>query len=110
MERKAAEAERASIKFKQVEFLANKIGEDFSGIITGVAGWGLYVEIDENKCEGMIPIRDLDDDFYELDEENYQIIGKKTKKIFQLGDSVRVMIARVNLPKKQIDFRLVEEK
>ena len=110
MERKAAEAERASIKFKQVEFLADKIGEVFSGIITGVAGWGLYVEIDENKCEGMIPIRDLDDDFYELDEENYQIIGKKTKRIFQLGDSVRVMIARVNLPKKQIDFSLVEEK
>ena len=109
MEKRAADAERASLKFKQVEFLSDKIGESFNGIITGVANWGLYVEIDENKCEGMIPIRNLDDDFYELDEENFQIIGKRTKRVFQLGDSVRVLIERVNLPKKQVDFRFVED-
>ncbi len=109
MEKRAADAERASIKFKQVEFLSDKIGESFNGIITGVANWGIYVEIDENKCEGMVPIRNLDDDFYELDEENFQIIGKRTKRVFQLGDSVRVLIERVNLPKKQIDFRIVED-
>ena len=109
MEKRAADAERASIKFKQVEFLSDKIGESFNGIITGVANWGIYVEIDENKCEGMVPIRNLDDDFYELDEENFQIIGKRTKRVFQLGDSVRVLIERVNLPKKQIDFKIVED-
>ena len=109
MEKRAADAERASIKFKQVEFLSDKIGESFNGIITGVANWGLFVEIDENKCEGLVPIRNLDDDFYELDEENFQIIGKRTKRVFQLGDSVKVLIERVNLPKKQVDFRLVDD-
>ena len=109
MEKRASGAERASIKFKQAEFLADKIGEEFSGIITGVAKWGLFVEMDENKCEGLVPIRDLDDDFYELDEENYQIIGKRTRKIYQLGDSVRVKIEKVNLPKKQVDFKIIED-
>ncbi len=107
MEKRAAEAERASVKFKQVEFLADKIGEQFSGIISGVANWGLYVEIIENKCEGMVPIRDLDDDFYEFDERNFQLIGNRTRKKYQLGDMVNVEIARANLTKKQLDFRIV---
>lgn len=107
MERRAAIAERASIKFKQVEFLADKIGEQFSGIISGVAEWGLYIEIDENKCEGMVPIRDLDDDFYEFDEYNFQLIGKRTRKKYQLGDTVNIEIARANLAKKQLDLRIV---
>lgn len=107
MEKRAAEAERASIKFKQVEFLADKIGEQFSGIISGVANWGVYVEIVENKCEGMVPIRDLDDDFYEFDEKNFQLIGNRTRKKYQLGDMINIEIARANLAKKQLDFRIV---
>ena len=108
MEKRAADAERASIKFKQVEFLADKIGQKFAGIISGVTGWGLFVEIEENKCEGLVPIRDLDGDYYEFDEENFQLIGRRSRKSYQLGDTLRVEIARVNLPKKQVDLRIVE--
>ncbi len=108
MEKKASNAERASIKYKQVEFLADKIGEHFSGIISGVAEWGLYIEIDENKCEGMVPIRDLDDDYYEFDEDNFSLRGKRTGKQYQLGDSVNIEIARANLAKKQLDLFIVE--
>ena len=108
MEKRAADAERASIKFKQVEFLADKIGQEFTGIISGVTGWGLFVEIEENKCEGLVPIRDLEGDFYELDEENFQLIGRRSRKSYQLGDTLRVEIARVNLAKKQVDLRIVE--
>src|SRR6185295_18907227 len=79
MEIRAAEAERASIKYKQVEFLGDKIGQTFDGIISGVTEWGLYVELTENKCEGMIRLRDLEDDFYEFDETNYCVIGHRTK-------------------------------
>ena len=108
MERKAIDAERASIKYKQVEYLADKVGARFDGIISGVTDWGIYVEINENKCEGMIPIRELADDFYELDEENYYIIGRKKGRKFQLGDPVKVEISRVNLEKRQLDLLLAE--
>lgn len=107
MERKAIDAERASIKYKQVEFLQDKIGEKFDGIITGVQDWGLFVEIDENKCEGLIPIRELDDDYYEFDEENFRLIGRHSRNQYQLGDPVKVEIIKANLPKKQIDLTLV---
>jgi len=107
MERKAIEAERSSIKFKQAEFLADKIGMQFSGIISGVVDFGVFVEIEENKCEGLVMIRDLDDDYYEFDEENYRLVGKRSGKIYQLGDSVQVEIYRVNLPKRQIDLKIV---
>ena len=107
MERKAIEAERASIKFKQVEFLADKIGVQYSGIISGVSDFGIFIEIDENKCEGLVMIRDLDDDFYTFDEENFRLIGKRSGKIYQLGDSVQVEIYRVNLPKRQIDLKII---
>ena len=106
MERKAVDAERASIKYKQVEFLKDKIGEEFDGIISGVVDWGLYVEIIENKCEGLISIRELDDDYYEFDEENYRLIGRHSRNQYQLGDTVRVEILSANLAKKQIDLKL----
>jgi ribonuclease R len=109
MERKAMEAEWASIKYKQVEFLADKIGEIHDGIISGVTEWGLYVELIQCKCEGMISIRDLYDDFYDYDEDNYCITGKRTGRMFQLGDQIRVEIARANLAKRQLDFILADD-
>lgn len=107
MEQVAASAERASIKYKQVEFMSDKKGLVFSGVISGVTEWGIYVEITSNKCEGMIPIRELDDDYYTYDEKKYQITGKRTHKIYRLGDEVNVMVANANLDKKQLDFTLV---
>lgn len=106
MEQRAADAERASIKYKQVEFMKEHIGQAFDGVISGVTEWGLYVEIIENKCEGMIPIRDLDDDFYHFDEENYCLVGRKYNRKYQLGDQLRIVIANANLEKKQLDFAL----
>ena len=104
MEQLAANAERASIKYKQVEFMSDKIGQVFSGIISGVTEWGLYVELNANKCEGLIPMRDLNDDFYELDEKSYCLIGKRHKHIYRLGDAINVKIAQTNLQRKQLDF------
>ncbi len=106
MELSATEAERASIKYKQVEFMQDKQGMVFDGVISGVTEWGIYVELVENKCEGMIPIRDLDDDYYHFDEDNYRLVGRKYNKKYQLGDSLKVMVARANLEKKQLDFAL----
>jgi ribonuclease R len=107
MERLAAEAERASIKYKQVEFMSDKTGQEFDGVISGVTEWGIYVEIIENQCEGMINIRELGDDFYEYDEENYCIKGRSTGKVYTLGDRVTVEVIRADLQKKQLDYRLV---
>lgn len=109
MEVTAAEAERASIKLKQVEFMKEHVGSEFSGVISGVTEWGFYVELDENKCEGMVSIRNLDDDFYRFDEENYCIVGRKFNKKYQLGDAVRILVAKANLIKKQLDFELVSQ-
>lgn len=106
MEQRASDAERASIKYKQVEFLKDKLGHVFDGVISGVTEWGLYVELVENKCEGMIPIRDLDDDFYQFDEENYCLVGRGTRKKYQLGDPVKIQVAKANLEKRQLDFAL----
>ena len=108
MEQQSAEAERASIKYKQVEFMKDHLGEEFDGIISGVTEWGIYVEINENKCEGLIPIRDLDDDYYYFDEENYCITGKRTNNKYQLGDAITITIANANLEKKQLDFTLAK--
>ncbi len=108
MEQIAANAERASIKYKQVEFMKDKLGMIFDGVISGVTEWGLYVELNENKCEGLIPIRDLDDDFYEMDEETYSLIGRRKNRSFRLGDPVTVQIANANLERKQLDFMLME--
>jgi ribonuclease R len=89
--------------------MADKIGEVYEGVISGVTKWGIFVELVENKCEGLISVRDLTDDFYELDEENFCIIGRNSHRRFQLGDTLKVEVYRTNLPKKQLDFRLVEE-
>jgi len=109
MEQRATDAERASIKYKQVEFLKDKEGEVFDGVISGVSEWGLFVEIIENKCEGLVPMRDLDDDFYQFDEENYCLIGRKNNKRYQLGDTLKIQVARANLEKRQLDFVLAPE-
>ncbi|MBP6139595.1 ribonuclease R [Bacteroides graminisolvens] len=110
MEQIAANAERASIKYKQVEFMSERLGQIFDGVISGVTEWGLYVELNENKCEGMIPMRDLDDDYYEFDEKNYCLRGRRKNRMYSLGDAITVKVARANLEKKQLDFALVEEK
>ena len=110
MEQLAAQAERASIKYKQVEFMGERLGKVYEGTISGVTEWGLYVEIDENKCEGLVPIRDLEDDYYEFDDKNYCLIGRRQKKRYRLGDHVTVQIARADLVKKQLDMALIDEK
>lgn len=107
MEQLAANAERASIKYKQVEFMSDKLGQTFDGVISGVSEWGIYVQLNENKCEGMVPIRDLDDDYYIFDEKNYCLEGHRYNKKYQLGDAINVQVARANLEKKQLDFALV---
>ena len=107
MEKKAAEAERASVKYKQAEFLQDQIGTEYTGIVSGVTEWGMYVEIEENKCEGMVRLRDITDDFYTLDEKNYAIIGQRKKKVYQLGDEVQIKVKKVDLEKRQIDFTLL---
>jgi len=106
MEQLASNAERASIKYKQVEFMSAHLGEVFDGVISGVTEWGIYVELVANKCEGMIPIRDLDDDYYTFDDKNYCLVGRRYHKRFQLGDELTVKVARANLDKKQLDFVL----
>lgn len=109
MEKRAADAERASIKFKQVEFLEDKIGEEFDAVISGVTEWGIYVEIIENKCEGMVRMKDIRDDFYYFDEDNYRIIGKRTGNTYTLGDKVRIAVKKADLIRKQLDFILIEK-
>lgn len=108
MEKKAVEAERASVKYKQAEYLQDKIGQSFKGLISGVSKWGIYVELEGNKCEGMISIRDLDDDFYYLDEDSYRVIGQHRGREFRLGDPVDIKVKKVDLQKKQMDFILDE--
>ncbi|NLJ81762.1 MAG: ribonuclease R [Bacteroidales bacterium] len=104
MEQRATEAERNSIKYKQVEYLSDKIGETFEGLVSGVSKWGIWVELKESKCEGMVSIKTLVDDFYYIDEENYRYIGQHSGKIIRLGDAVTVSVRKVDLAKKQIDF------
>ena len=110
MEQLAASAERASVKYKQVEFMTEHVGQVYQGVISGVTEWGLYVELNENKCEGMIPIRDLDDDYYEMDEKNYCLRGRRTHRTYNLGDELTIKVARANLERKQLDFAICEEK
>ena len=109
MEQIAANAERASVKYKQVEFMSERLGMEFDGVISGVTEWGLYVELNENKCEGMVPMRDLGDDYYDFDEKNYCLTGRRHHKKFSLGDPVTIKVARANLEKKQLDFALIEK-
>ena len=109
MERKAIDAERASIKYKQVEFMQDKVGQEFNGVVSGLTDWGIYVEIVENKCEGMISVRGLMDDFYEFDEDDYKIIGRHTGRSFELGDPLKIEVTNANLSRRQLDFKLVED-
>lgn len=108
MEQLAAQAERASIRYKQVEYMSRFLGEEFDGVISGVTEWGLYVELDDNKCEGLVPARDLTDDYYELDEDTFTLVGRHTGRRFTLGDRIRIQVAQANLERKQLDFTLVE--
>ncbi len=109
MEQLAASAERASIKYKQVEFMGERLGEIYTGTISGVTEWGLYVELDDNMCEGLVPIRDLADDYYDFDEKNYCLVGRRNHTRYRLGDKVKVQVARANLERKQLDFALMED-
>ena len=106
MEQTAASAERSSIKYKQVEFMQDHLGQEFEGTVSGVTEWGLYVEINENKCEGMIPIRDLDDGYFIYDDRNYCLYSRDTNKRYSLGDSIKIKVAQANLERKQLDFVL----
>jgi ribonuclease R len=107
MEKLATDAERASIKYKQAEFMLDKIGQVFDGHISGVSKWGVYVEIIENKCEGMVSIRDMADDSYYIDEDNFVVIGQYTGKRYRLGDKVKIKVKKILLNKKQIDFSFI---
>ncbi|MBL7905514.1 MAG: ribonuclease R [Bacteroidales bacterium] len=106
MERKAVEAERASVKYKQAEYLQDKIGQSFNGLISGVSKWGIFVELEGSKCEGMISLKYLDDDFYYLDDDNYRVIGQHYGREFKLGAPLRIKVKHVDLQRKQMDFIL----
>ncbi len=108
MEQIAQNAERDSIKYKMVEFMSDKLGQVFDAHISGITSYGVYAEIDENHCEGMIPMRDLDDDYYEFDERNFCLVGRRRHHKYQLGDPIRIQVAKANLEKKQLDFALAE--
>ncbi len=106
-EKRAADAERASIKYKQVEFMATMLGEEFDGIVSGVTEWGIFVEIIETKCEGMIRLTDLDDDHYVFDEKSFRVVGKRTKRTITLGDPLKVLVAKTDVDRRTIDLELV---
>ena len=109
MEQRAAEAERSSIKYKQVEFMSDKIGRIYKGVISGVKDWGIYVEILENNCEGLVPVRDMTDDFYIFDEDNFCLRGKYSKKQFGIGDEIQIEVVKANLQKKQLTFKIFDD-
>ena len=108
MEQTAQMAERDSIKYKMVEFMEDKIGNEYDAHISGIQSYGIYCEIDENHCEGMVPMRDLDDDYYDFDERNYCLVGRRHHHKYQLGDPIRIKVARANLEKRQLDFTLAD--
>ena len=108
MEQTAQQAERDSIKYKMVEFMADKTGNEYDAHISGIQSYGIYCEIDENHCEGMVPMRDLDDDYYDFDERNYCLVGRRHHNKYQLGDPVRIKVARANIEKRQLDFTIVK--
>lgn len=110
MEQLAATAERSSIKYKQVEYMQEHIGQTYSGIISGVTEWGLYVELNDNLCEGLVPMRDLADDYYDFDEKNHCLVGRRHNHRYRLGDNVDIKVARADLEKKQLDFVLLDDK
>ena len=108
MEQVAQNAERDSIKYKMVEFMSDKIGEVYDAHISGIQSYGIYCEIDDNHCEGMVPMHDLDDDYYDFDEKNYCLVGRRRHHKYQLGDPIRIQVARANIEKRQLDFTLAD--
>ncbi len=108
-EKNAADAERASIKYKQVEYMQMMLGQEFDGLVSGVTEWGIFVEIIDTKCEGMIRLADIEGDFYDFDEKNYRVIGRHNKRIITLGDKLKVMVARTDIDRRTIDLDLVQE-
>ncbi len=108
MEQIAQNAERDSIKYKMVEFMADFIGDEFDAHISGITSYGIYAEIDENHCEGMIPMHDLDDDYYDFDERNYQLVGRRRHNKYMLGDPIRIKVAKANIEKRQLDFTIAD--
>jgi ribonuclease R len=107
-EKKATEAERASIKYKQVEYMSRHLGEVFTGIISGMNEWGLYVEEISTKCEGMIRMKDLNDDFYILNDKKMELVGKKKGKKYKFGDRIKIKVKKVDLERKIIDYDIVK--
>jgi ribonuclease R len=105
-EKRASDAERASIKYKQVEYMSHRIGETFTGIVNGITEWGMYVEEKETKCEGLIRLRDLGDDFYIFNEKKMELVGQKKKKKYHLGDNLKIKVKGVDLERKTIDYIL----
>lgn len=105
----AAEAERASIKYKMVEFMQDKIGQFFDGHISGMSDWGMYVELDETHIEGMVSLREMEDDLYQFDENRYEVYGRRKGRVFTLGDAVRIRVKRADLQRRQLDFELVHD-
>lgn len=106
-EKRASDAERASIKYKQVEYMKLAEEKDYEGIVTGITEWGVYVEITETKCEGMVRVQDMTDDYYDFDEKNMRLIGSKNKKIITLGDKVMVRVTRTDIDRRTIDLEFV---
>ncbi len=109
MEQLASNAERSSIRYKQVEYMQDRLGEVYDGVISGVTEWGFYVELVDNLCEGLVPVRDLADDYYDFDEKNYCLKGRKHGVKYTLGDQVKVQVARADLDRKQLDFALISD-
>ena len=105
----AADAERASIKYKQVEFMESMIGESFDGIVSGVTEWGIFVEITQTKCEGMVRLSDLDDDYYIFEPDFFRVIGQNNKNTITLGDDVRVKVIKTDINRRPIDLEKVDE-
>ncbi len=106
-EKRATDAERSSIKYKQVEYMSKHTGEKFDGVISGITEWGIYVEEVETKCEGLVRVRDMKDDFYIFNEKKFELVGQKKKKHYRLGDRVKIKVNKVDLERKTIDYILV---
>ena len=109
MEVLAVNAERDSIKYMQVKFMQDHKGQEFTGVISGVTEWGIFIEIIENKCEGLVRIRDIKEDYYTFDEKQYALVGEVTKNLLQLGDEVIVTVKNADLVKKQLDFNFIKQ-
>ena len=108
-EKRAADAERASVKYKQVEFMSEMLGEEFDGIVSGVTEWGIFVEITQTRCEGMVRIADLDDDYYDYDPKRLEEIGRNNKKVIALGDPVKVKVIKTDIDRRTIDLLMLGE-